>query len=136
VELVFKAREVVSWRVLELFMFVMKELLGHDEIEEWYFKLHFYNFFEDLKECLENVRRWTEKDREEFLCDMKQKEIDWRCLPHNPPFLFFAEELAHVLGKAGHDCAYTKTHGLLWAIQKSGLHARAIGRFLYIAKHQ
>jgi hypothetical protein len=47
--------------------------------------------------------------------------------PAQPPFSFFAEELAHVLGKAGHDCAYTKTRGLLWAIQKSGLHARAIG---------
>ena len=43
--------------------------------------------------------------------------------PAQPPFSFFAEELAHVLGKAGHDCAYTKTHGLLLAIQKSGLHA-------------
>jgi len=53
-------------------MFVMKELLGGDEVEEWYFKLHFYNFFEDLKECLGNVRKWSEKDREEFLLDMKQ----------------------------------------------------------------
>jgi len=50
----------------------------------------------------------------------RQMEIS----PAQPPFSFFAEELAHVLGKAGHDCAYTKTHGLLWAIQKSGLHAR------------
>ena len=71
-EFIFKAREVISWRVLELFMFVMKELLGGDEIEEWYFKLHFYNFFEDLKECLKNVRKWSEKDREEFLRDMKR----------------------------------------------------------------
>jgi imidazoleglycerol phosphate dehydratase HisB len=43
-----------------------------DEIEEWYFKLHFYNFFEDLEECLAHVRRWSEKDREEFLQDMKE----------------------------------------------------------------
>jgi hypothetical protein len=53
-------------------MFVMKELLEEDEIEEWYFKLHFYNFLEDLKECLANVGRWTEKDREEFLHDLKE----------------------------------------------------------------
>jgi len=122
-EFIFKAREIIGWRVIQLFMFVMKELLGHDEIEEWYFKLHFYNFFEDLKECLENVRRWTEKDREEFLCDMKQKEIDWRCLPHNPPF-FFCRRTSARSWKGWTDCAYTKTHGLLWAIQKSGLHAR------------
>jgi hypothetical protein len=53
----------------------MKELLEEDEIEEWYFKLHFYNFFEDLKDCLANVRRWNEKDREEFLKDMKEHDM-------------------------------------------------------------
>jgi len=74
-EFIFKAREVISWRVLELFMFVMGEVLGSDEIEEWYFKLHFYNFFEDLKECLKKVRKWSEKDREEFLRDMKQNDM-------------------------------------------------------------
>ena len=71
-DLIFKAREVVGWRVLELFMFVMKEMLGNDEVEEWFFKLHFYNFLEDLKDCLGNVRKWSEKDREEFLRDMKE----------------------------------------------------------------
>jgi hypothetical protein len=74
-EFVFKASEIVAWRVIELFMFVVKELLGSDEVEEWYFKLHFYNFFADLSECLERVRNWSEKDREEFLCDMKQNDM-------------------------------------------------------------
>ena len=36
------ASEVLGWRVLQLFMFVMKESLERDEIEERYFKLHFY----------------------------------------------------------------------------------------------
>ena len=71
-EFFFKASEVISRRVLELFMFVMGEVLGGDEIEEWYFKLHFYNFFQDLSDCLKNVRKWSEKDREDFLIDMKQ----------------------------------------------------------------
>lgn len=74
-EFIFKAREVISRRVLELFMFVMGEVLGGDEIEVWYFKLHFYNFFEDLSDCLKNVRKWSEKDREEFLRDMKQNDM-------------------------------------------------------------
>lgn len=74
-EFIFKASEVLGWRVLQLFIFVMKELLEHDEIEEWYFKLHFYNFFEDLKECLTRVRKWSEKDREEFLRDMKENDM-------------------------------------------------------------
>jgi len=73
-ELIFKASEVLGWRVIQLFIFVMKELLHEDEIEEWFFKLHFFNFFEDLKECLANVRRWSEKDREEFLRDMKEHD--------------------------------------------------------------
>jgi len=71
-EFIFKALEIISWRVLELFMFVMKESLGGDEIEGWYFKLHFCNFFADLNECLQRVRKWSEKDREEFLRHMKQ----------------------------------------------------------------
>jgi hypothetical protein len=74
-EFIFKASDVIGWRVLELFMFVMRELLGGDEIEEWYFKLHFYNFFVDLKECLDRVRKWSEKDREEFLRDMKESDM-------------------------------------------------------------
>jgi hypothetical protein len=73
-ELIFKAREVLSWRVSELFISVMRALLT-DEVEEWYFKLHFYNFFEDLKECLANVRKWSQKDREKFLRDMKQNDM-------------------------------------------------------------
>jgi len=71
-EFFFKAREVISRRVLELFIFVMSEMLGGDEIEVWYFKLHFYNFMEDLKDCLKNVRKWSEEDRQEFLRDMKR----------------------------------------------------------------
>jgi hypothetical protein len=71
-EFIFKALEVVSWRVLELFMFVMSEVLGGDEIEGWFFKLHFCNFLADLNECLQRVRKWSLKDREEFLSHMKQ----------------------------------------------------------------
>lgn len=66
-EFLSKACEVVSWRVTELFMFVMRMGFAGDEIEEWYFKLHFYNFFADLNECLQRVRKWSEKDRQDFL---------------------------------------------------------------------
>lgn len=71
-DLIFKAREVIGRRVMELFMLVVTELLGGDEVEAWFFKLHFYNFFEDLKECLANVRGWFERDRVAFLRDMKE----------------------------------------------------------------
>jgi hypothetical protein len=71
-ELTYKALEVILRRVLELFIFAVPKAFCWDEIEEWFFKLHFFNFFRDLDECLANVRRWSEKDREEFLNDMKQ----------------------------------------------------------------
>jgi len=74
-KLIFKASEVIVWRVIQLFVFVMRELLGQDEIEKWYFKLHFYNFFADLSECLANVRKWSDRDREEFLRDMKENDM-------------------------------------------------------------
>lgn len=71
-DLIFKAREVIFRRVLELFLFVMPNVFGCGEIEEWYFKLHFYNFFADFTECLKNVRKWPEGEREEFLRDLKR----------------------------------------------------------------
>jgi len=74
-EFVFKALEVLSWRVAELFMDVVPKALGCDEIEEWFFRLYFCNFLKDLKECLRNVRKWSAQDREEFLRDMKENGL-------------------------------------------------------------
>ena len=74
-ELTFKSLEVIFRRVLELFLFAVPKAFCWDEIEEWYFKLHFYNFFEDLEECLANVRRWSERDRQEFLEEMKEHDM-------------------------------------------------------------
>jgi hypothetical protein len=71
-ELTFKALEVIFRHVLELFLFTVPKTFCWDEIEEWYFKLHFYNFFKDLEECLERVRKWSAEEREEFLKDMKE----------------------------------------------------------------
>ena len=73
-ELFSKALDVIFRRVLDLFLFVMPKAFGSGEIEEWYFKLHFYNFYVDLLECLERVSKWPEKEREIFLNDMKQND--------------------------------------------------------------
>ncbi len=54
-----KAREIVFRRVLDMFLFAMPKAFGGGEIVEWYFKLHFYNFFVDLRECLKRVRKWA-----------------------------------------------------------------------------
>ena len=67
-----KAIEIIVRRTVDLFISVMPNAFGGDEIEEWYFKLHFYNFLADWVDCLNNVRKWTEKDRDEFLRDMRE----------------------------------------------------------------
>ena len=50
-------------------------VLGCDssnEIVEYFFRLHFYNFEADLTDCLAQVNKWSEKDREEFLLDLRK----------------------------------------------------------------
>jgi hypothetical protein len=74
-DLIFKNMEVILRRVTELFCYVAPMTLGCDgtkEIVEYFFRFHFYNFEADLSECLAHVRAWSEKDREEFLLDLKQ----------------------------------------------------------------
>lgn len=74
-ELFSTAQELIIRRAIDLFVTVMPMSFGGDEIEEWFFKLHFYNFMEDLIDCLRNVRKWSEEDRAEFLRDMKGSDM-------------------------------------------------------------
>ncbi len=74
-ELIDKQIEVILRHVRELYCYIAPLALGCDgtyEIVKWFFDLHFYNFETDLAECLENVRTWTDKDKEEFLLDLKK----------------------------------------------------------------
>jgi len=83
-DLIFKNREVILRRVTELFCYTVPMALGSDgthEIVEYFFRQHFYNFEADLSECLAYVRTWSEKDREEFLLDLKQNGAFFFRLP-------------------------------------------------------
>jgi hypothetical protein len=74
-DLISKNLEIILRRVTELYCYVVPVVLGLGdsfEIVEYFFKLHFYNFEADLAECLVNVRKWSEKDSEDFLLDLKQ----------------------------------------------------------------
>ena len=65
-DLISKNVEIIIKRVTELYCYVVPMVLGcggSQEIVEYFFKLHFYNFEADLNECLANVRKWSEKDR-------------------------------------------------------------------------
>jgi len=74
-ELFITAYHLIVRRAVDLFVTVMPESLGDSEVEGWYFKLHFYNFMEDLKDCLGNVRKWSEEDRAGFLRNMKKSDM-------------------------------------------------------------
>lgn len=70
-ELFVKGIQLFMRRAVDLFVSVMSSSLG-GEVEEWYFKLHFYNFMADLTDCLVNVQKWSEEDRARFLKDMHE----------------------------------------------------------------
>ncbi len=63
--------EVFARRIIDLFLEAVPTTLCCDEIERWYFKLHFYNFLADFTECHKRVRGWSSKDREDFLKMLK-----------------------------------------------------------------
>ncbi len=59
-DLIFKNLEVMLRRITELYCFVVPMVLGCDgthDIVEYFFRLHFYNFQDDLSECLAHVRK-------------------------------------------------------------------------------
>ena len=74
-DLMLKPSEIIVKRTTELYCHALPTVLGYfenRELVDFFFKLHFYNFETDLAECLENIRTWTDKDKEEFLLDLKK----------------------------------------------------------------
>ena len=74
-ELLLKPSEVIFRRITDLYCYVATTLLAggqNKEIVDYFFKLYFYNFETDLSECLSRLRTWTDKDKEEFLSDLKE----------------------------------------------------------------
>ena len=62
-ELFIKGIQLMARRAVDLFVSVMSKSFG-DEIEVWFFKLHFYNFMEDLIEA--GFEYITEQDELKF----------------------------------------------------------------------
>jgi hypothetical protein len=61
-------------RITELFLFAMPRAMMLDEVEQILFRINFWSFLERWVECQKNVSRWSEKDREYFLRDMRVTE--------------------------------------------------------------
>lgn len=72
-ELILKGNRIVIERVIELFLFAMPRALMLDEVEQWFFKFHFNDFLKRWIECQKNVSKWSNKDREDFLRDIRDK---------------------------------------------------------------
>ena len=73
-EVILKANHIFVSRITELFLFAMPRAMMLDEVEQILFRLNFWSFLERWIECQKNVSKWSKKDREYFLRDMKVTE--------------------------------------------------------------
>jgi hypothetical protein len=72
-ELILKLNHIAISRVIELFTFAMPRAMMLDEVEQWFFKFNFNEFFRRWFECQKNLQKWSKKDREDFLRDVDLK---------------------------------------------------------------
>lgn len=70
-EVIFKLNQIAMSRVIELFTFAMPRAMMLDEVEQWFFKFNFNDFLRRWIECQKNLQKWSKKDREDFLRDIK-----------------------------------------------------------------
>ena len=69
-DLILKANHSLVSRMMELFLFVMPRAMMLSELEQWFFKFNFNEFFRRWFECQKNLSKWLDKEREEFLRDI------------------------------------------------------------------
>lgn len=67
-----KALEIFGTRVTELFFDILPASLCCDELEQWYFKLYFYNFWRDRMESIQKLRNMPKEQREALLCEQRE----------------------------------------------------------------
>jgi hypothetical protein len=71
-DLWYKGLEIFGKRATELFVEVVPESFCCDELEIWYFKIYFYNFWLDWMESLRKIREMPKKQQEELLCERRE----------------------------------------------------------------
>ena len=67
-----KGLEIFARRATELFVDVMPASLCCDKLEEWYFKIYFYNFLFDWLERVEQVREMPKEKRDALISERKE----------------------------------------------------------------
>jgi hypothetical protein len=73
-DIIVKCNSIVINRVIELFLFTMPRAMMLDEVDQILFRINFWGFVERWIECQKNTAKWTQKQREDFLQDMKITE--------------------------------------------------------------
>jgi hypothetical protein len=69
-DLILKGNHIAISRIIELFESAMPGALMLDELEAWFFKFNFHDFWRRWIECQKNLGKWSKKDREDFLRDV------------------------------------------------------------------
>jgi hypothetical protein len=71
-DLWYKGLEIFGGRVFNLFVETIPASLCCDELEEWYFKLYFYNFWLDFMDSVQELRSMPKERRELLLSERKE----------------------------------------------------------------
>ena len=71
-DLWYKSLEIFGKRTTELFVEVVPASFCCDELEEWYFKLYFYNFWLDWMESIQDLRKMPKEQHEELLLERRE----------------------------------------------------------------
>jgi hypothetical protein len=67
-----KGLEIFCRRATELFVGVVPASLCCDELEGWYFKVYFYNFWLDWTDQVNKIREMPKKQREELIAERRE----------------------------------------------------------------
>jgi hypothetical protein len=71
-DLWYKGLEIFGRRATELFVEIVPDSLCCDELEKWYFKLYFYNFWLDWTDSINKLREMPKKQREALLFERRE----------------------------------------------------------------
>jgi hypothetical protein len=71
-DLWYKGLEIFGRRAMELFVEIIPASFCCDELEEWYFKVYFYNFWLDWLESVEQVREMPKEKRDALILERRE----------------------------------------------------------------
>jgi hypothetical protein len=71
----YKGLEIFARRAVELFVEVMPASVCCDELEEWYFKLYFYNFLYDWLKSVQSLREMPKECHDALLCERRERGL-------------------------------------------------------------